>query len=483
MSAESPGNGPRSSWLDRRTAIVTALLLIAAIAIVNWGALPNPSLTLLYLLPIILVGRYLNWWEICALGAACALLREYIAVSGRAEDVITRVATSFLAYSATAVLVRLVHQHRLSSGEQSHKLMVEIQQRKAAEEQFLAVLEASPAAILGIDSDGKIRLANASAHQMLRVNNQPLVGEAIHRYLPKFEQLCQTNYRHPEPSLIEYTAVRQDGSVFSVDVWVSAFGMSSAPLIATLFDRSEPSPDPEMNALEMVARTSGLMTGAFRYHLGNLCRSFRVVSAALKRLPGAAESDDMASLEALIENLERLSGGGLDVPIEEEVGITSLRAALDRLRTMMQPAFDELQIQVGWKMQERLPLVRAQHSVLFDVLLSLAWDAVRALGRENRRVLEITASVEKRKATVRFVYPGELTGDPGHLFQSFPYADSAKALYVCRERLRSFGGSLQYYGVPGSIAVEVELQAAPDSDLARYLGDLDKRTLFSGKYK
>ena len=480
-SEDSSGNPPKSSWLGRRTAIITALQLIAAIAIANWGVLPNPSLTLLYLVPIVIVGRYLEWWEICALGAGCAVLREYIAEPGRGEDAIVRVVTSFIAYSSTAFLVRLWHQHRLSSRDQCDRLTVETQQHKATEEQLRGILDASPAAILGIARDGKISLANASAHQMLRANTQPLLGESIDRYLPRFEQLCKTDHHDSGRKLIEYSAIRQDGAGFSADVWVSTCGIPSAPLIATLFDRSIQSPDPEVNALEMAARTAGLMTGAFRYHLGNLCGSFRLVSTALKRLPGVAEADEMAALGTLIENLEKLSGGGLQMPLEEEVSITSLRAVLDRLRTIMQPAFDDLQIQTGWQLQKRLPLVRAQHSVLFEVLLNLAWGAVRSLGHENRRALEITASAENHRAAVRFVYSGQLTGDPDYLFQP-SHVDSAMALYVCRERLQSFGGSLRYDGSSGSIAFVVELQIAPDSDLAGYLEGVEKRRVAPGKH-
>lgn len=449
--------------LDRHSAIATAALLTAGIAIADWQIVPDVSISLFYFFPILIAAGYLRFWELIGFTLACTALSEQFSGEHWGGDPVPRLITTFAAYMGVGFLVREIQMHRVNTSNLNRELTEEMDLRERSEAQLRALVDGSPAAILTIDEEGKIVLANASAHEVLRSQEQPLPGQSVDAYLPELAKIRQTSgIRDVVRTLIECTGYRYGGEAFLANVWVASFGRAPASsLIAIVFDASEQLRTTEEMGLHTLARSARVVLGGFWHEIRNLCTSMRVVSANLKRLPHVAESEHFEALQTLIESLEKLSGVGLHPEAEDEPEITSLRAVLDHLRIVMEPAFQEAEIGVRWHLAEHLPLVKADQHGLLQIFLNLTRNAVRALEQSERKELVVSATVEKRRVVVRFLNTGKPVPHPELLFQPFQPAasDSGMGLYVSRALVRSFGGDLRYEGLPGGSCFAVELDA------------------------
>ena len=109
----------------------------------------------------------------------------------------------------------------------------EVNQRLAIqerEEQFGALLEATPDALIISDDDGLIRLVNAQTERLLGYGREELIGQAIEMLVPervraghpalRRRYLSSPDFR-PMGSGLELTAVRKDGSEFAVEISLS----------------------------------------------------------------------------------------------------------------------------------------------------------------------------------------------------------------------------------------------------------------------
>ena len=465
--SEHPGRpAPVFPWLDRGSAIVIAVLLTGAIGIAARNLFPSAFMSLLYFLPILLAAGYMKWWEIICFTLACTILRQYFAPTPRGEDGILGPLMSFVAYSGVAFLAREIHQHRQATRTHRGQLTWEIQWRKSVEELLRGVMEGIPAAVLITDGQGKIAMANLTAQEMFGASDVLLPGQALDNYLPGLAQTRRTNPGSERArSFIECTGRRKGGELFQAAVWISGFEQGpELSLITIIFDGSIQPDNAEHMKMEMLARGARTIMGSFGHEMRNLCRALRLVSANLNRLPAVAEGESGEALRMLIESAERLTGSGHDRPAEEMAEVASVRVVLDRLRMIMEPAFQEGQIRVAWQVAERLPLVRADPHALLRVLLNLAWSAVRGLQDARRKKIVISAAAERRSVTIRLLHTAEPVGKPEQLFPRLPagLTEAEMALYVSRSLVRSFGGELRYEGIAEQRGYLVELDAIKD---------------------
>ncbi|WP_433291011.1 PAS domain S-box protein [Actinoplanes sp. CA-030573] len=122
----------------------------------------------------------------------------------------------------------------------------EITQLRIAESKFEALLDASPEAMLGVDADGIIRLANARAAQVFRYGRDELVGMPVEALVPA--PLREGHVRHranylaapaPRPmgEGLQLTALCGDGTETPVEIKLSAVdGEGGTVVFATVQD-------------------------------------------------------------------------------------------------------------------------------------------------------------------------------------------------------------------------------------------------------
>ena len=165
---------------NRQRMLVLASVLTAAIAVVDWWATHYISLGFLYLFPIIIFGGFLSRTRIVGVALICAVLQEAFSNLPGNEAVI-RLLFSSVGFVGTGLFISEMIRNRRIVLKHSEEL-------EDAEKQLRSLIESSPAAIVTIDSGGRVLLANEAAQQLLASGAATLQGQAIKSYLPALER-------------------------------------------------------------------------------------------------------------------------------------------------------------------------------------------------------------------------------------------------------------------------------------------------------
>ena len=122
-------------------------------------------------------------------------------------------------------------------------------QLRASEQRFRAVVEAVPSAILLVDQDGVITLANAQAETVFGYSREELVGQAVEslipeRFRPSHAGLRQGYAKEATARMMgtgrELYARRRDGSEIPVEVALNPMpGQSGLSVLASVVDITE----------------------------------------------------------------------------------------------------------------------------------------------------------------------------------------------------------------------------------------------------
>src|SRR3989454_6918522 len=218
---------------NRTKLLVIAGLLVTAIAVIDWLTKPYISLVFLYLFPIMIVGGYLSRQQIIGVSLLCALLQEVFSdLPG--NEVLVRLVFSSAGLIGTGLFVsELLHNRRIVL-KHVEELKDQINLRQDAEEQLGMLVESSPAAIITIDSNGKILLANEAAQQLLAPGAQPIRGQAISPYLPSLQTAVQTRPSRMVRTTLQCRGQMSNGETFLAGIWFSTYTSISGPRLAAI---------------------------------------------------------------------------------------------------------------------------------------------------------------------------------------------------------------------------------------------------------
>jgi len=430
---------------NRRVLLVVAALLITAIAVTDWLTKPYISLGFLYLFPIIIVGGFLSRTPTIGVALVCAVLQE--AFSNLPEnEAIFRLVLSSIGFSGTGLFVSELLKNRRIVLEHVEELETEVKLRRDAENQLQVLVESSPAAIVTIDTNGKILLANQAAQQLLAPATSSLKGQPISSYLPSLQTVVQTQPSRSFRTTLQCTGQRSTGEVFLAGVWFSTYNtVSGSRLAAVIVDLSEDLRNREDLSLDHLLKSSRILMGAMAHEVRNLCGAAVVLHKNLSRVPDLEHNEDFQALSSLIQSLERISALSVKAPSDAPVTV-DLTSLLDEVRVLIEGAYRESEVKIEWRAQENLPLVRADRYGLIQVFLNLAKNSQRAMESTKVRKLRVSTSLEDKHITVRVEDTGIGIAHPENLFRPFqPGAVTAGlGLYVSRSIMRSFGGELLY---------------------------------------
>src|SRR5258708_209548 len=153
---------------NRIRALLVGLALIAAIGTTDYFVIPPFGFGNLYFFPIIMAAGFLVPWQILLMAVICMFLREMFGFSDRAwADALPRMFLRFSGYAGTALFVREVVVNRQKVVDSLARVQEQVLLRKDAEEQLQVLVESSPAAIVIVDSVGKVVDANQAADRLL----------------------------------------------------------------------------------------------------------------------------------------------------------------------------------------------------------------------------------------------------------------------------------------------------------------------------
>jgi two-component system sensor kinase FixL len=431
---------------NRTRLLVIAGLLVTAIAVIDWLTEPYISLGFLYLFPIMIVGGYLSRRQIIGVALLCALLQEAFSdLPG--NEAFVRLVFSSAGFIATGLFISELLRNRRIVLKHIEELKDQVKLRQDAEEQLRMLVESSPAAIITIDSNGVILLANEGAQQLLAPGAQPLRGQAISSYLPSLQTAVQTRPSRAFRTTLQCRGQRSDGEAFLAGIWFSTYTSISGPrLAAIVVDLSEDLRSREDLSLDHLLKNSRILMSAVAHEVRNLCSAVLVVQKNLSRLSELQHNKDFQALSMLIQSLEKISAMELQVSPTQNAGAVELTSVLDELRVLIESAYHESEMEIEWQIQESLPRVWADRYGLVQIFLNLARNSQRAMQRSETKRLCVSASDEGSTVVVRFEDTGVGISSPENLFRPFQRgADSSGlGLYVSRAIIHSFGGELLY---------------------------------------
>ncbi len=249
----------------RRSVLLKAGAIIAAIALLDWLVVAEIPLGFLYLVPMLMVGSILSRWQICAVAALCTFLAEMFSdLAWNLRTGISRDVLFFAAFVGAGSFIREVVRNRRVTEEHLHEIERQRDARCEAEEQLKILIDSSPVAILTADSDGCVLMANEAAHRMLGVPNGELPGRVIQRHFPALANVTiQQTSQQLLRTVMQARGQRDDGEAFLADICFSTYRTNAGTrLTAMVLDASEDLRAHEVSGLHQLLAGSRIAIGA-----------------------------------------------------------------------------------------------------------------------------------------------------------------------------------------------------------------------------
>ena len=120
---------------NRRRFLITAVILVVAIALIDWQTKPFISIGFLYLFPILLVAGFLPRWEIIFVALVCSVLQELFSELPSSEA-IYRLFMALAGFSGTGLFVSEIIRNRQMALDHLSEVEKQIELRKEIEEQL-----------------------------------------------------------------------------------------------------------------------------------------------------------------------------------------------------------------------------------------------------------------------------------------------------------------------------------------------------------
>lgn len=434
----------------------------------------NVSIGILYLIPMLLVSFILERPQIVLLGLVYSLLREHLSPFGWELESVARIGYAIIGFSGAGLFANEVVRSRRMALQYSRELQEQIQRRREAENQLRTLIESSPAAIITLDADGRVDLANQAAHELLVLPMGELHGERIRKFLPVMADLLQaTGGDLPYRTATNARGRRANGESFLACVWFATYSTRAGKRLAAIItDASDDLRDWQETSLQNLLRSTRVLVGSVSHEIRNVCAAISVVHANLGRIPGVADSEDYAALGTLAQGLARLATVELHSANElQEQGSSNLETLLDEFRIVVEPTLEAEEIELQLEIPEDLPPVLGDHHGLLQVFLNLSRNAVRALDNSEQRCLRVDARLNGSVVEVRFRDTGPGVKNPERLFQPFQQGADAVGLglFVSRAIVRACEGELYHEpsaaGCTMCVRLKPHLASEPAGDL------------------
>jgi PAS domain S-box-containing protein len=471
---------------SRNQLLIRASVMVAIVALIDWRVDLNVSFGFLYLFPMLIVGYCLPRWQVAMVAGLCTFLPELFGpFAWEPADGIPRDIFMFAAFFGTGLFAHESARNRKLTSQHVQEIEQEIELRREAEQQLKVLIESSPAAIVTLDSAGKVLMANSAAHRLLGFEPERLIGESINSFLPSLARVPPADESTPSfRTAMQCRGRRRDGEVFLADIWFSTYKTKSgARLAAMIIDTSEDLRDREEFSLHQLLAGSRLVVGAVSHEIRNVCGAISVVYTNLSRNAVLAQNEDFRALATLVEGLGRIATLELQQSTgSQELAGVDLYQLVEELRIVTEPALQESGVCVHWDLPESLPRVWGDRHSLLQVLLNLVKNSQRALQDREVRELSISASMEGERVVLRVRDSGSGVANPERLFQPFqPGAEATGlGLYLSRAFVRASGGDLRYEPQPASCCFALDLTPYAEEDSAapaRPTNDKDQDSL------
>src|SRR5262249_13865664 len=157
--------------------------------------------------------------------------------------------------------------------------------------QFL--VDTSPAAIVTIDPDGHVMLANKAAHQLLGAESESLQGHPIGSYLPSLRTIVHTHSSSVLRTTLQSRGTRTTCDALLAGVSFSTYATLNGPRVAAiLVDLSEDLQNREDLRFEHLLRHTRILMSAAAHEVRNLCSAALVGRKNLSQMKELQQNED-----------------------------------------------------------------------------------------------------------------------------------------------------------------------------------------------
>jgi PAS domain S-box-containing protein len=308
----------------------------------------------------------------------------------------------------------------------------DISDRQRAEARFRALLDGAPDAIVGVDSNGRIALANTQAERLFGYSRDELIGESVELLVPEdaraVHPLRRAGYfadphSRPMGAGMQLAARRRDGSEFPAEISLSALETEDGVLVSAairdvserleeLAEREHLRAEAERERLESQLHQSqrleslGQLAGGIAHDFNNLIAVI-VNYAAFVREEATARADSGVDVESWqmvrsdVEQIERagerasqlthqlLAFARREVVRPEVIDLNRVVGEVEQLLRRTIGEHVELTVELG----SRVHAVVADPGQLEQVLLNLAVNARSSMPLGGRLTIDTANQV------------------------------------------------------------------------------------------
>ena len=370
------------------------------------------------------------------------------------------------AYFGTGLFAYESARNRRLTAQHVREVEQEAELRRDAEQQLKALIESSPAAILTVDSAGKILMANQAAHRLLGFERGDLAGR-IHQGLsaapggsPARRRIhAQLSDRHAVQRTAQgWGRVSRGHLVFHLHRPAPGQGWRPCSWIVPRIFATRRNPASTTSWSRHAWRLGPYRMKSVTYAAPSpwSTRTFRAI-ASWHRVRTSAPWEILVEGLGKIATLELRQSAG-----SEDLAPVDVGSVLDELRIVTSPSLRESGVLVRWDVPKALPRVWAERHDLLQALLNLTKNSQRAMQdqEQGQKEFRVSARVEGERVVVRVRDTGHGISNPERLFQPFQQgADSTGlGLYLSRALVRAFNGDLRYEPQPSGCCFALELR-------------------------
>jgi len=349
----------------------------------------------------------------------------------------------FLGFTYTGIVAAMGYELSNDMAQVAH-LARELQ---FGEERFRRVVEAAPSAMIMVDKEGRITLANLQAEKTFGYSREELLGQSVEMLVPKRLRSDHRNFRHdyfsdaqarPMGAGRELFGRRKDGSEVPVEIGLSPIHTSKGLLVlASIVDiterkQAELEAARQQHDLAHLARvtTLGELSSSLAHELTHPLTAILSNAQAAQRFL-ARDDVDLNEIREILNDI---------VTQDERAGevIHRLRLLLrkeepqkhcddvdvnevvrDVLKLMRNDLINQ-NVTVDTKLAQNLPAVTGDRVQLQQVLLNLVLNACEAMNNHNSSERQLLIASKSENGTVQISVTDRGGGIPeGKLEQVF----------------------------------------------------------------
>lgn len=352
-------------------------------------------------------------------------------------------------------------------------VIIDITERRKAEERFRLVVESAPNAMVLVNHEGKIALVNSQTEKLFGYNRNELIGLSVESLIPSRFRHNHPDYRKdffgkPQTRSMgagrDLFALRKNGSEFPVEIGLNPIESPEGNMVlASIIDITERKIQ-EANRLksDFLANMSHELRTPLNAILGF---SELLVDEKVGKLT-AKQQEYLNDIHASGSHLLQLINDVLDLAkiesgkIELSLGVFSIHEVTESVIKTVKPIADKKQVEIKFKLSPDVVTVKLDKNKFRQILFNLVSNALKFNKPKGFVVIEtLTRGNGHFILNVHDTGIGMTQEDIKKIFVPFVQLDSGPArkhegtglgLALTKNLIELHGGEISVTSVPGS---------------------------------